>query len=396
MRRATAVARPAADRTTTPPAGGASWPRGLAFVATTAAVVLGIYLAHPLVEGFRFPLGPDGPVYAWWARFADVLGLDGVRRPGVPGASLVLGGILRTDPLATATLLGPLLALATGLAAAALVEAALGPDLLRTSAAGLFAAAFAAALAPGWLANLALAALFLGAAAALRTAERSWRGVWLGVAMLAAGGLAHAPFLLIATGILAATLLGLAPEATRRVRLGEPPLRIGAVRIAVGALAGAGAGLLGAAWLSGGPRAPGDTSQDQVLRRAGFGGVLRSRFRERFAEEALRLTAPLAAGLGLGLGALGARWRPHARRPGSGYLRGMGRRHRARLRGPLAHRLGARRPPSHLRLLRPRCRRRRPSRAPSPRPGRGGRRRPRGAGARGRLHVGLVPAASVR
>ena len=100
------------------------------FVSAASLVVLALYLAHELRGSFVLPVGPDGPVYAWWIRYADVLGLRGVAggRPGIPAAALALGTALGTEPVETVMLLGPVLAVVAGLAAAALLESALGHD----------------------------------------------------------------------------------------------------------------------------------------------------------------------------------------------------------------------------------------------------------------------------
>lgn len=270
------------------------WLGAAALAAGAAAVILAVYLAHPLLRGYRLPLGPDGPVYAWWARYAEVAGLGGARRPGVPGLTLVLGAGLGTSPLRVLTVLGPVLAAAAGLAAAALVEAALGPSRGRALAAAGLTAAFAGFLAPGWLANLALVALFLGGAAALALAEGPTRAAALAAALLAAGGLAHAPFLVVGAVVLTGVVLWHAPEALRRVRGGEPPGRTAAVRIAAATLAGVAGALLALAALPA-RRAPGDTSQDHFLRRAGLDEILLARFRERLADEGRRMAPPLGA-----------------------------------------------------------------------------------------------------
>jgi len=280
-----------------------AWWRGAGPLALLAALVLGAYLAHPLLHGYRLPIGPDGPVYVWWARFVEEVGMDGVRRPGVPGLIAALASALGQSEAAIVAALGPVLAAATGLAAASLTRAAFGPDPLRALTTGSLAAAFAAFLAPGWLGNLALAAAFLAATAALATGERSWRGVWLGAALLAAGGIAHLPFLLVGLAILGGAILSLGPDAIRRARGGEDAWSTLPARAAVGTALGGGAALLGAAVLAGGTVAPGDTSQDQFFRRTGLEGFLRERLRERFGSETLRLAPALVAGGVLAAGA---------------------------------------------------------------------------------------------
>ena len=305
------------------------WGSAAAFAGALGALLLLAYLVHPLVHGYRLPIGPDAPVYAWWARFGEVAGLDAIRRPGVPGAMLALGSVLGTGPLATAALLGPLLAAALGLASAAVAETALGPGPWRSVLAGALTGAFAAALAPGWLANLAMAALFAGAIAALALSERSWRGASLAAGLLTAAALAHWAFTLIGAGILLGAATLLVPDARRRVRAGDPAMRTPSARIATAALAGTAVGAAGLLPVWTGQRPPGDTSQDQFLRRAGeeFRGFLRTRFRERLGGDLRRYGTAMA-----GAAALAAL--PGARRetpgpgggPGGGrpYLRAVG------------------------------------------------------------------------
>lgn len=291
-----------------------SWAASLGWVVTGALVLLALYLLHPLLEGYRLPLGPDGPVYVWWERFADAVGLSGVRRPGVSGVGLLLETALRADALAVVTALEPVLAVATGLAGAALAEAALGHDLRRAAITALLVGSFAAFLAPGWLANLTLAAILLVALAAFATAERAWRGALLGAALLAAAAVTHALFLAVAIAIIGGALLLLVPTTFHRLRDGEPLWSLGPTRIVAGTLAGAGLGALGLWAVAGGPRAPGDSSQDHFLRRLGLDRMLRARFRERLAGDA-RHAGP--AGIaGLSLAALLPAWWHRLRDPG--------------------------------------------------------------------------------
>jgi hypothetical protein len=272
------------------------WGSALLFAAIASAAVLAIYLTHEIVEEFRFPVGPDGPVYTWWSRSADVEGLAGVARgrPGVPGATLVLGTALGTEPVETVMLLGPVMAATAGLAAAALLEATLGPHRLRSALAVLLMGTFAAYLAGGWLANLAQAALFLGALAALALVLRGWRAVWAGAGLLTAAGLTHRVFFLIALGVLAGAILRFLPGAWADLRAGRRLRDAMALRLGLGALGGVTGAGLGLVAVGGGPTIPGDTSQDGFFRRLGLVDLLRDRYRERTAGDAARMAVPLA------------------------------------------------------------------------------------------------------
>lgn len=276
--------------------------RHLAAIGVAAAVGLGIlllYLAHPAMSGFRFPIGPDGPVYTWLARLAAALGFADApgAGPGVPAVTLTVGSTLGTTPVQTVMLLGPVLAASCGLAAGALLEATLGHDRLRTLAGTILTGAFTAYLAGGWLANVAMVAVFLGALAVLAAAETRRRSLWAGAALLAAAGLAHRVFVLIG----AAILLLAAVRGLLAARRGPEPARGTASALGLGAAAVAGpaAALLVGGWIAAGPGVPGDTSQDGFLRRAGLRGLLLDRYRERLLGDAARTAIPMAAGIGL-------------------------------------------------------------------------------------------------
>jgi hypothetical protein len=268
-----------------------------------------------------FPVGPDGPVYTWWTRYADALGLAGVApgRPGGPAAALVLGTALRTEPHQTVMLLGPVLAAAAGMASAALLEATLGPRSNAPFFATVLTGSFAAFLAGGWLANMAQAVLFMGALAALATASRSWRGAVVGGGLLAAAGLAHALFHLIGLAIVLGTIAILLVTDRRSGR--EPRM---AGRMGVAAVAGSGAAGLGLLTLVGGPAVPGDVSQDGFFRRAGLTALLRDRYAERFTGDASRMALPLAVGTGMAApGFVGSDAALGSREPGPRYLRAV-------------------------------------------------------------------------
>ncbi len=53
----------------------------LALGALAAGLLLW-FLTLFVLRGFRYPVGPDGPVYLWWARLAAVEGVSTIERPG--------------------------------------------------------------------------------------------------------------------------------------------------------------------------------------------------------------------------------------------------------------------------------------------------------------------------
>ncbi|MGH2764714.1 MAG: hypothetical protein ACRDKA_02200 [Actinomycetota bacterium] len=299
--------------------GEAGWLRAGGLLGGAVLVVLALYLVLPVASGYRFPVGPDGPVYTWLARWASEVGFQDAPGggPGVPALTLLLGRILGAGALEAVTLLGPVLAATCGLAAAALVHAAVGPGRLRVAAALLLTGAFTAYLAGGWLANVSMVTLFLSALAALAVAQRSWRAVAGAAVMLTAAGLAHRVFLLIGLVILTAVVIVRAPEAVSTIRGGRPFRDTSAARIAAAAFGGAGLALLGFASL-GGSTVTGDTSQDGFLRRAGLRSLLLDRYRERFLGDLGRAAVPLTVGLGLGAAAFEMRPRPEG--PGARFL----------------------------------------------------------------------------
>jgi len=271
----------------------------IGLTAALGTAILALYLIHPALEGYRFTIGPDGPVYTWLARLAGEAGFVDAPAagPGIPAVTLVLGSVLGAEPIDTVMLLGPVLAAASGLAAGALLEATLGRDRLRTASAAILTGAFTAYLAGGWLANVAMVAVFLAGLGALSAVASSRRAVWSGAALLAAAGLAHWIFILIGATILLAVaarrILGARGEAGRAEGLSS------GLRLGIAAIAGPAAGLLLGGWLAQGPRVPGDTSQDGFLRRVGLRALLLDRYRERFLGDAARAGIPLASGLGL-------------------------------------------------------------------------------------------------
>jgi hypothetical protein len=244
------------------------------------------FVAHDL----RFPLGPDAPVYLWWARLARVDGLTAIDpRVGAPALTIVLEGTLGRRVVEVVAALEVALAVSVGLASAALV-------LRRTTRtgwmlAGALAGTFAVHLAAGYLANLLQVAAFVAAAAAL--AEGTRRGSWVGAALLGASGLAHAPFFLVGAAILLLT----AATGWRRDR--AEAVRVTGAVAAGGALVGL--GLL--AQVGGLPAPDVDTSRDAILRRAGLTSELRSAFVDRFVHRWARyvqwVSVPLAV-LGIG------------------------------------------------------------------------------------------------
>jgi hypothetical protein len=262
------------------------------FLAALALLLLLWYLWPFVVEGDRFPLGPDGPVYLWWTRLAGFEGLSAVgSRPGVPALALVLSGSLGLSVVQVTAALEVTLGVGLGLASFAAVQRS---GVAAAAVAGLLAGTFGVHLAAGYLSNLAMAAAFVAAIALLdRPTDRA---PMVAALVLAGSGLAHPQFFLVGV-----VILGAAAVVAWRSDRGE------AVRIAGAALGGGavlGAGLLA---VQVGPAPPDvDTSRDAFLRRAGLLSELRSAFFDRFVHRWTRyvqwLSVPLAI---VGFGAPG-------------------------------------------------------------------------------------------
>jgi hypothetical protein len=289
--------------------GAGGWVRALGYGAAITAALLTAFLLHALLNDFRFPIGPDGPVYAWRASYAADAGIGEVPggRPGILAILLAVGGAFSLQPVEAVTLLGPVAAVAVGLAGAAVLEASLGPNLLRAVAAALLTGAFAAYLAGGWLSNIVLTAAFLGALGALAVAGRSWRPVVGAAALLAAGTLTHPLFATVTFLIIAAMVVSLVGDAAAELRTGHRLRDTAAFRITVAAGGGAALGILGLVPTLGATVVPGDTSQDGFFRRHGSSDLLRDRYRERLAGDLTRAAVPFVTGTALAVGGWFAR-----------------------------------------------------------------------------------------
>ncbi|HEX2424921.1 MAG TPA: hypothetical protein VHM47_03455 [Actinomycetota bacterium] len=219
------------------------------------------------LRGFRFPVGPDAPVYLWWTRLSGVEGLSSVERPG----TMALLGVLRwTGVGLPAAVAGVECALGAGvgLGAAALARAGRGSRVVWVLA-GALAGTFATHLVAGYVSNLVFAVPFIAVLVVLGSPSR--RSTIAAAIVLGAAALAHPLFFAVGVGVLlvaGALAFGSARDETWR---------------AVGASAGGGA-ILGLGFLSmlAGPSILRvDTSQDAFLRRAGLGDTLAHAYRDR-------------------------------------------------------------------------------------------------------------------
>jgi hypothetical protein len=236
-------------------------------LAALAATLLLWFTGLFVLRGFRFPVGPDAPVYLWWTRLAGAEGLSTVERPG----AIALLGVLRWTGVglpAAAAGAECALGVAVGLASAALARAG-GASRAGWWLAGTLAGTFATHLAAGYVSNLVFAVVFIAALAVLDDPSR--RAIAAAAILTGAGGLAHPLFFFVGAGV----LLGAGALAFARARDET-------VRAAVATLGGGAILVLG--WLSmlAGPSTlPGDTSQDAFLRRADLHDTLAHAYRDR-------------------------------------------------------------------------------------------------------------------
>ncbi len=260
--------------------------RDLAGLAVLGAGLLLLMVWPYLVDGHRFGVGPDVPVYLWWTRVGAAEGLSLLgSRPGAPALAAALGGTLDLSAAGVTAALPAALGVACGTAAAALVRSARGRPG-EAWLAGLLAGVFSVHLVAGYLANLVFAVTFLASAACLAGRRRSWGPAAL---LLAGGGLAHPAFLIHGI-VIYALVAALAWRGGARDEARDVVLATG-----VGGLV-AGAGVL--ATLAGPGPLRVETSKDGYLRRAGLEDELIRAYRERFRLRAARyvqwLSVPLA------------------------------------------------------------------------------------------------------
>lgn len=270
-------------------------------VAGLAAGLLAFYVVVYPLFGLRVTIGSDSPVYIWWARFGGNLGmgpLDTGARPGVVGLVATLSRVTPGTEAAVVAAVLPVLAVAIGLGAGALVDIALGHDRRRFALTAVFTGAFLSLLTDGYVSTLAFGSAFVaglaclcaaaggdravtGATAATADSERpgaAGAALVAGGVLVAAAGLSHPLFLALGGGVIAGGLIALVPGSMREAKAGTAPWRTAPARIAAASLAGAAAVALGLAGSGGLRGTPVETSRDFVLRRSGLGSLLRESY----------------------------------------------------------------------------------------------------------------------
>jgi hypothetical protein len=287
---------------------------GLGPIALTlvlgVALLLFYVVVYPLF-GLHVTIGSDSPVYTWWARVGGALGMGPVgsgARPGSVGLVATLAGVTPAPAAGVVAGLIPALAVATGLAAGALADLALGPDRARFCLVGAFVGAYLSLLTDGYLSTLAFTAAFVAALACMTAAllgtgaspraqnETHFVQALAAGALMLSAGLAHPLFLLLAGGVVAAGVLAVLPAAIRAAKDGTPLWRSGAARIAAAALAGIALTPAGLLICGGFDGTTVDTSRDAFVRRAGVGSV-RSSYLHKLAHDFAWYRALVVVGL---------------------------------------------------------------------------------------------------
>jgi hypothetical protein len=257
-----------------------------------AGSLLIFFLRLTFQHGWGFGVGPDVPVYLWWARVGASEGISLVgERPGIPALIATLAGTLHLPLVAVVAGLQYALATMVGVVAVALVRGRALGGRWAWLLAGLLAGLFAVHLGGGYVSNLAFTVPFFAAGASLAT--RSPRGTVAAALLLGGGGLAHPQFFALGVGVL------IVAAVWAWVRTSDHGWASDAGRVTA-AVAG-GAAVVGAGMLStaiGPARLAVDTSKDAFLRRVGLGTTLHdtylSRFREKVSTYAPWILLPLA------------------------------------------------------------------------------------------------------
>ena len=267
--------------------------RDLAWLAALAGVLLVVFVTPTILSSWNFGVGPDVPVYLWWARVGASQGLSVIgERPGIAATIATAAGTLHLPLVPAIAGLQYALAASVGVAAVALLRGRTAGGRFPWLLAGLATGLFAAHLGGGYVANLAFTVPFFAAGTAL--AARTQRGTDAAAALLGGAGLAHPQFFLVGVIVLSIAALW------SFLREPERGWASDAGRVTVAA-AGAGA-IVGAGLLSmlvGPAKLRVDTSKDAFLRRTGLESLLANTYRERFNENIRRYASwallPLAA-----------------------------------------------------------------------------------------------------
>ena len=277
-----------------PAASASAWPahRSVAPVVVVAGSVLAFYVLLYPALGLRVPIGSDSPVYVWWSRYTGAAGLGELQtgtRPAILGLLTSIAGVTRLPAAAATAALGPVLAVALSLAAATFAVGSVRHPRQRLAVAlvGVLVGVFLGFVVPGYLSTLAFLAPFMAALTVLMLAAgQPGAGAAMAAGLLlAAAGLSHPLFLLLAAGVSAGAAIALLPEYVAGRARGVPFHGSTLGRLALSWAFGLpliGCGLI-ASGAGSGPAV--DTSRDAVLRRSGLGAQLRASYRRKLTHD---------------------------------------------------------------------------------------------------------------
>jgi len=246
--------------------------------ALVVLVGFGVFLSIYVVRGIEGAIGWDATQYAWRGELAAAVGLDALPdrlpsgievkagRPGFPAVAGPAGALLGASMLDMTAILPVALALAVGLAGAAVAVPLVGDERWGFAALGVVAVVspnVVLMLRYAYLDNLLVTAIFLAAAAVAVLAVRDRRRLIPAVALHAAAGLAHPPFVWVTSAILVAAAAVLLRRSGRERAEGRGRLDTSAARLLVVGVGGAVASLVLRLALAVGTASP-------VLERSGF------------------------------------------------------------------------------------------------------------------------------
>jgi hypothetical protein len=283
-----------AERAPARPAPRSAWRDAWPPILAGAALVVAYVLVYPLFD-LRVTIGSDASVYAWWARVGGALGMGPLgtgARPGSVGLVATLARVTGAPAAVVVAATIPALAAATGLAAGALSEVALGADRRRFFLVTVLSGSFLTLLADGYLSTFAFLSAFVAALACMTVSLRSvdpaadrdaLASKGPGAIMLAAGltlaaGLGHPLFLAVAAVVVAGGIVGILPETIRAAHTGTPFWSTGAARVGAAGLGGAALVPVGLAMSGGFATSSVVTSRDAVLREMGRASQVRSSY----------------------------------------------------------------------------------------------------------------------
>jgi hypothetical protein len=251
-------------------AGGSDQRRDLLWATVLAGGFTAFWLVPYIAKRLTMPIGPDVPVYLWWARLAEA---QGIGAPGHrPGATVVLVTLSHALHVPVLPLIGGML-VAAGVSVAVvggLLLRAIGSERRAWILAVVLVGLYARFLIWTFVANLLFSLFFLTAVVVL--VEKGRSGRWQAAVLLAAAGLAHPYFYLFGAVILVLAAVG------ERLRDRTATSDASASAIEAVVLGGAVAGV-GVASTFLGPQLSLPLAPDAIMRESGLRSLLLESYR---------------------------------------------------------------------------------------------------------------------